>query len=81
MPSVSLVGIAYLVLQAFVAELVRREADSHGMRSPITLAVVAFVLSIGTTFALNSILAVLVLQATAIVVYLAAKPERRPRPN
>jgi len=81
MPSVSLVGIAYFVLQAFVAEFVRREADSHGMRSPVTLAAVAFVLSIGATFALDSILAVLVLQATAIVVYFAAKPEGNPRPN
>lgn len=81
MPAIALGFIVYLALQGVIARFVYREAAVHNRRFPLIIAIAAFVFSIVTTFLVDSILLVLVVQAVAIALYrLGAARDRSATP-
>ena len=78
MPAFGIGTPIYLVIQAFIARFVYREASIQSRRSPLVLAGSMFILSIVAVFIVGGILPVLLVEAVAIIMYRAGKHRNKP---
>ena len=78
MPAFGIGTPIYLVIQAFIARFVYREATTQNRRSPLVLAGSIFILSIVAMFIVGSILPVLLVEAVAIIMYRAGTSRNKP---
>lgn len=69
MSAIALGFVVYLGLQGIIARFVYREAAVHNRRSPLLIAIVAFVCSVVAVFLVDSVLLILLVQAIAIALY------------
>ncbi|AFZ71478.1 hypothetical protein [Natronobacterium gregoryi] len=78
MPAIGIGAPIYLVVQAFIARFVYREAVAHDRRSPLVIGISAFVFSIVAALLVESVFLVVLVQAVAIGLYLIGVSRNRP---
>ncbi|PGF17815.1 sporulation control protein [Natrinema sp. CBA1119] len=78
MAAIGIGAPVYVATQALFSAYVYREAESHNRRSPLILAITAFVFGIVAAVMTGSVLLMLVVQALAIALYLGLRLQRGP---